>query len=160
MASLSTGGNYNDNSNNNGEENDYEADSFDEDSEEEEGEEEVERALSETGTYVLDKEEEEKQKVVVMMMMMMMLSQIDDDDDDVVIIMVTHHWWVMLREAYDCSGEKAELRRVKEQSELCAEQIQKSRARSKAKVSGAVDADLELISQNKWEWEEACNSNE
>lgn len=78
MASLSTGGNYNHNSNNNGEENDYEADSFDEDSEEEEGEEEVERALSETGTYVLDKEEEEKQKVVAMMM----LPQIDDDDDD------------------------------------------------------------------------------
>ena len=77
MASLSTGGNYNDNSNNNGEENDYEADSFDEDSEEEEGEEEVERALSETGTYVLDKEEEEKQKVVAMMM----LPQIDYDDD-------------------------------------------------------------------------------
>ena len=39
----------------------YDADSFDEESEEEE--EEEERALSETGTYVLDKEEEEKQKV-------------------------------------------------------------------------------------------------
>ena len=56
----------------------------------------------------------------------------------------------MLREAYDCSGEKAEqaARRAREQSKK-AEQIQKSRARSKAKVSGAVDADLELISQNK-----------
>ena len=39
----------------------YDADSFDEESEEEE--EEEDRALSETGTYVLDKEEEEKQKV-------------------------------------------------------------------------------------------------
>ena len=38
----------------------YDADSFDEESEEEE---EEDRALSETGTYVLDKEEEEKQKV-------------------------------------------------------------------------------------------------
>ena len=72
MASLSAGSNFNNvdnnsNSNNNGEENDYEEDSFDEDSEdEEEEEEEGGRALSETGTYVLDKEEEEKQKVKMM----------------------------------------------------------------------------------------------
>ena len=70
MASLSAGSNFNNvdnniNSNNNGEENDYEEDSFDEDSEDEE-EEEGGRALSETGTYVLDKEEEEKQKVKMM----------------------------------------------------------------------------------------------
>ena len=69
MASLSAGSNFNNvdnnsNSNNNGEENDYEEDSFDEDSEDEE--EEGGRALSETGTYVLDKEEEEKQKVKMM----------------------------------------------------------------------------------------------
>ena len=71
MASLSAGSNFNNvdnnsNSNNNGEENDYEEDSFDEDSEDEEEEEEGGRALSETGTYVLDKEEEEKQKVKMM----------------------------------------------------------------------------------------------
>ena len=71
MASLSAGSNFNNvdnnsNSNNNGEENDYEEDSFDEDSEDEDEEEEGGRALSETGTYVLDKEEEEKQKVKMM----------------------------------------------------------------------------------------------
>ena len=72
MASLSAGSNFNNvnsNGNNNREENEYEEDSFDEDSEEEEEEEEEGgRALSETGTYVLDKEEEEKQKVKKMMM--------------------------------------------------------------------------------------------
>ena len=73
MASLSKGSTSftNDmtgNNNNNDNENDYEEDSFDEDSDEEEEEEEEEggRALSETGTYVLDKEEEEKQKVGTM----------------------------------------------------------------------------------------------
>ena len=70
MASLSKGSTSftNDmtgNNNNNNNENDYEEDSFDEDSDEEEEEEEG-RALSETGTYVLDKEEEEKQKVGTM----------------------------------------------------------------------------------------------
>ena len=157
MASLSTGGNYNDNSNNNGEENDYEADSFDEDSEEEEGEEEVERALSETGTYVLDKEEEEKQKVVAMMM----LPQIDYDDDhdcgdnhgdSSLVSDVEGSLWLFER--------KSRAARIAREQSRAEEQIQKSRARSKAKVSGAVDADLELISQNKWELGEACNSNE
>ena len=66
MASLSKGSTSFTNdmtgNNNNNNENDYEEDSFDEDSDEEEEEEEG-RALSETGTYVLDKEEEEKQKV-------------------------------------------------------------------------------------------------
>ena len=76
MASLSAGSNFNNvdnnsNSNNNGEENDYEEDSFDEDSEDEDEEEEGGRALSETGTYVLDKEEEEKQKVKMMTIKLM-----------------------------------------------------------------------------------------
>ena len=71
MASLSKGSTSFTNdmtgNNNNNNENDYEEDSFDEDSDEEEEEEEEEgRALSETGTYVLDKEEEEKQKVGAM----------------------------------------------------------------------------------------------
>ena len=71
MASLSKGNTSftNDvtgNNNSNNDENDYEEDSFDEDSDEEEEEEEEGRALSETGTYVLDKEEEEKQKVGTM----------------------------------------------------------------------------------------------
>ena len=68
MASLSKGSTSFTNDmtgNNNNIENDYEEDSFDEDSDEEE-EEEGGRALSETGTYVLDKEEEEKQKVGTM----------------------------------------------------------------------------------------------
>ena len=69
MASLSKGSasftNEMTGNNNNNNENDYEEDSFDEDSDEEDDDEEEgeERALSETGTYVLDKEEEEKQKV-------------------------------------------------------------------------------------------------
>ena len=81
MASLSAGSNFNNmdnnsNSNNNGEENDYAEDSFDEDSDEDEDEEEEGgRALSETGTYVLDKEEEEKQKVKMMITMRMMMMQ-------------------------------------------------------------------------------------
>ena len=70
MASLSKGSTSFTNdmtgNNNNNDENDYEEDSFDEDSDEEEEEEEEDgRALSETGTYVLDKEEEEKQKVAI-----------------------------------------------------------------------------------------------
>ena len=65
MASLSKGSaSFTNEMTGNNNENDYEEDSFDEDSDEEEEEEEEEgRALSETGTYVLDKEEEEKQKV-------------------------------------------------------------------------------------------------
>ena len=141
MASLSTGGNYNDNSNNNGEENDYEADSFDEDSEEEEGEEEVERALSETGTYVLDKEEEEKQKVVAMMMM------IDDDcgdnhGDSPLVSDVEGSLWLLGRKS------RAEQSRAKEQS--CAQ----------SRYKKAAQEARQRYREPTWNWFLKTNENE